>query len=58
MNLCPIRGVDKTGSIAQKQELISRIVMMREKSRVRQLLTRFDGVDTYKSELQQALAAA
>lgn len=58
MNLCPIRGVAKTGSIAQKQELISRIVMMREKSRVRQLLTRFDGVDTYKSELQQALAAA
>ena len=56
MNLCPIRGVDKNGSIAQKQELISRIVMLREKSRVRQLLTRFDGVDAYKSELRQALA--
>ena len=57
MNLCPIWGVDKNGSIAQKQELISRIVMLREKSRVRQLLTRFNGVDAYKSELQQALAA-
>jgi hypothetical protein len=55
MNLCPIRGVDKTGSIAQKQELISRIVMLREKSRVRQLLTRFNGIDAFKNELQQAL---
>jgi hypothetical protein len=55
MNLCPIRGVDKNGSIAQKQELISRIVMLREKSRVRQLLTRFNGIDAFKNELQQAL---
>jgi len=58
MNLCPIRGVDKNGSIAQKQEVISHIVRLREKSRVRQVLTRFNGVDVYKSELQQALAAA
>jgi len=57
MNLCPIRGVEKNGSIVQKQELISRIVMLREKSRVRQLLTRFNGVDAFKNELQQALAA-
>jgi len=57
MNLCPIRGVDKNGSIAQKQEMITRIVMLREKSRVRQLLTRFNGVDAFKSELQEALAA-
>jgi len=58
MNLCPIRGVDKNGSIAQKQEVISHIVRLRKKSRVRQLLTRFNGVDVYKSELQQALAVA
>ena len=58
MNLCPIRGVDKNGSIAQKQEVISHIVRLREKSRVRQLLTRFNGVDVYKNELQQALAVA
>jgi len=56
MNLCPIRGVDKNGSIAQKQEVIGNIVGLREKSRVRQLLTRFNGVEIYKSELQQALA--
>lgn len=31
MNLYPIRGVVKNGSIGQKQELISRIVMLREK---------------------------
>ena len=55
MNLCPIRGVEKNGSIVQKQELISRIVMLREKSRVRQLLTRFNGIDAFKNELQQAL---
>ena len=58
MNLCPIRGVDKNGSIAQKQEVINHIVRLREKSRVRQLLTRFNGVDVYKNELQQALAVA
>ena len=56
MNLCPIRGVEKNGSIAQKQEVISAIVRLREKSRVKQLLTRFSGVDVYKNELQQALA--
>ena len=59
MNLCPIRGVvEKNGSIAQKQEVISTIVRLREKSRVRQLLTRFNGVDVYKNELQQALVVA
>ena len=58
MNLCPIRGVDKNGSIAQKQEVISHIGGLKDKSRVRQLLTRFNGVEVYKTELQQALAAA
>lgn len=58
MNLCPIRGVDKNGSIAQKQEMISHIARLREKSRVRQLLTRFNGIEIYKGELQQALAVA
>ena len=58
MNLCPIRGVDKNGSIAQKQEVISHIVTLQEKSRVRHLLSRFNGVDVYKDELQQALALA
>ena len=57
MNLCPIRGVEKKGSIAQKQEVISHIVRLRKKSRVRQLLTRFDGVEVYKTALQQALEA-
>lgn len=57
MNLCPIRGVTENGSMAQKQEVISHIVRLRTKSRVRQLLTRFDGVELYKTELQQALAA-
>ena len=56
MNLCLTRGVDKNGSIAQKQEVINHIVRLREKSRVRQLLTRFNGIEVYKSELQQALA--
>ena len=57
MNLCPIRGVEKNGSIAQKQEVISHIVRLREKSSVsRQLLTRFNGVEVYKNELQQAFA--
>ena len=58
MNLYPIRGVTKNGSMAQKQEAISHIVRMRTQSRIRQLLTRFDGVEVYKTELQQALAAA
>jgi hypothetical protein len=58
MNLCPIRGFDENGSIAQKQEVISHIVRLREKSRVRQLLTRFNGVEVYKSQLQEALAVA
>jgi hypothetical protein len=56
MKLCPIRGFDENGSIAQKQELISHIVRLREKSRVRQLLTRFKGVEVYKSQLQEAQA--
>ncbi len=56
MNLCPIRGVEKNGSVAQKQEMISHFVGLKEKSRVRQLLTRFNGVEVYKTELHQALA--
>ena len=56
MNLCPIRGVAKNGSIIQKQEVISHFVGLKDKSRVRQLLTRFNGIEVYKSELQQALA--
>lgn len=58
MNLCPIRGFDENGSIAQKQEVISHIVRLREKSSVRQLLTRFNGVEVYKSQLQEALAVS
>lgn len=58
MKLCPIRGFDENGSIAQKQEVLSHIVRLREKSRVRQLLTRFNGVEVYKSQLQEALAVA
>ena len=56
MNLCPIRGVAKNGSIIQKQEVINHFVGLKNKSRVRQLLTRFNGIEVYKSELQQALA--
>lgn len=56
MNLCPIRGVAKNGSIIQKQEVINHFVGLKDKSRVRQLLTRFNGIEVFKSELQQALA--
>lgn len=56
LNLCPIRGVEKQGSVAQKQEKISHIITLLEKSSTRQLLTRFDGVEVYKKQLQEALA--
>ena len=58
MNMCPIKDYEKSKSIARKQELISRIVKLREISRIRQLLTRFNGFGVFKNELHQALANA
>ena len=52
-DLCPIRGVEKNESVAQKHEMISHFVGLKEKSNVIQLLTRFNGVEVYKTELQQ-----
>ena len=43
-------------AIAEKQRQISKIVSSKEKSRVIQLLTQFDGPKRYKHELQQAIA--
>jgi translation initiation factor 1 (eIF-1/SUI1) len=58
MNLCPIReSCGKEGAIAEKQNLITKIVYQREKIRVRQLLTRINGIEVFKNELKQALAA-
>ncbi|MBT8340067.1 MAG: transposase [Desulfatitalea sp.] len=56
MNSLPVPGVEKNDSIAQKQAAITRIVDLREQSRVRQLLTRFNGVDVYKKQLDEALS--
>ncbi len=43
-------------AIAEKQIRVSKILAAREKSRVIQLLTQFDGPRRYKIELQQAIA--
>jgi len=43
-------------AIAEKQNRISKIISSREKSRVIQMLTQFDGPQRYKNELQQAIA--
>ena len=42
--------------IAQKQQRICEIISNKEKSRVIQLLTQFNGAQRYKTELQQAMA--
>lgn len=42
--------------MAEKQHWISRIIADREKRRVIQLLTQFNGPERYKSELQEAVA--
>ncbi len=43
-------------AMAEKQHWISRIIASREKSRVMQLLTQFDGPQRYKDELQQVIS--
>ena len=43
-------------AIAEKQHRISEIIASREKSRVIQVLTQFDGPQRYKNELKQAIA--
>jgi hypothetical protein len=43
-------------AIAEKQNRINRIISTREKSRVVQMLTQFDGPQRYKNVLQQAIA--
>jgi len=44
-------------SMAEKQKRAGQIVENKEKSRVMQLLTQFNGVDRFKTELRQALTA-
>ena len=43
-------------AIAEKQHRINKIIASREKSRVIQVLTQFDGPQRYKNELKQAIA--
>ena len=42
-------------SLGEKQQWIRKVIESKEKSRVIQLLTRIDGVERYKTELQSAL---
>jgi len=44
-------------SLAEKQKKVGQIVENKEKSRIMQLLTQFNGVDRYKNEIRQALTA-
>ncbi len=44
-------------SLAEKQKRVQALVENKEKSRVMQLLTRFEGLNCYKNELRQALTA-
>ena len=46
---------DTIGAIAEKQKYIQNIIALKDKARIHQLLTRFNGVETYKAELRQAL---
>ncbi len=43
-------------SLAEKQQKVREIAESRDKSRVMQLLTQFEGLSRYKNELRQALA--
>jgi len=44
-------------SLAEKQKRVQAIVESKEKSRVMQLLTQFEGLNRYKNEIRQALTA-
>ncbi len=44
-------------SLAEKQKRVQAIVENKEKSRVMQLLTQFEGLNRYKNEIRQALTA-
>ena len=46
----------RVGGIVEKQQRISEIISNREKTRVIQILTQFNGARRYKTELQQAMA--
>jgi hypothetical protein len=49
---------EQVKSIAKKQEVIKQIVQNKEISRIRQMLTRINGVESYMIELQKALEDA
>jgi hypothetical protein len=55
LNACPAGNDAK--SVAEKQQWVSRVIDRKEKSRVIQLLTQYNGVHRYKNELHQALQA-
>ena len=46
---------DTIGAIEERQKYIQNIIALKDKARIHQLLTRFNGVETYKAELRQAL---
>ena len=57
LNSKDIKVPEKLKSLAEKQHWITKIIENREKSRVLQLLTRINGAQHYKTELQSALHA-
>jgi hypothetical protein len=48
---------EKIKSMADKQAAINRVVQRKHLSRIRQMLTRINGVESYRIELQEALEA-
>jgi hypothetical protein len=57
LNALPRPGPKTKESLAQKQQYVSAIVEGKDTARIIQLLTQFNGVDRYKSELRTALNA-
>ncbi len=55
LNSKEIEVPEKLKSLAEKQHWITKIIENKEKSRVLQLLTRINGAQHYKTELQSAL---
>jgi hypothetical protein len=55
LNSKDIEVPEKLKSLAQKQHWITKIIENKEKSRVLQLLTRINGAQHYKTEIQSAL---
>ena len=51
----PPGALEQTDSFAEKQRMIKEIFDTKEKSRIAQLLTQFDGPRRYKAELQRSM---